>query len=107
MRPKPKLLRKVWPAVRNIMLAAAIHLERAVGEHRPTILNARSMVRSIQLHLVRAGQIMQPFPIRRNRCWKGVKRNFFAAIGPNWLAGDLCEHLEAVHEFDHAASFES
>src|ERR1035441_3678324 len=84
------------------MLAASGALNRAVGEHRPAVFYRGSFVVLVELHLVRAGQVVQPLQIRRERRRQGVKRDILATVGPEGVARDLQEHLEAVHELDHA-----
>src|ERR1017187_6330599 len=89
--------------MRHVMLAAAVSLPWTVGEHRLAVLYRRSFVPLVKLHLVRARQVVQSLPIRRQRCREGVECNILAPVGPKRVARDLQQHLEAVHELDYAA----
>src|ERR1035437_976131 len=102
-RRQPEFLSVIRPAVRDVVLAAAIPLKRAVGEHGAIVLDLRGFVPLVELDLVCAGQVVQPLPIRREGGGKRVDRYVLAAIGPERVARDLQQHLEAVHELDDAA----
>ena len=93
--------------MRDVVLAAAIDFKRAVGKHRAAVVDRRRMIGFVERHLVRAGEIVQPLPVRRERGGQRIKREFLATIGPNGVAGDFREHLEAVHELDDAAGLET
>src|SRR5262249_14511597 len=106
-RGQPKFLRVIRPAMGNVVLATTINLKRAVGKHGAFVFDGRSLVAAIQLDLIRAGEIMQSLPVRRQRGRKRIKGDVFAAIRPERLAGDFGEHLKTVHEFHHAAGLET
>ena len=89
------------------MLAAAITFEGAVDQHRCRRSEAGRLVLAVQLHEVGGGQIVQALEVGRHRGREGVEGDLLAAVGPERVAGDLREHLEAVHELDPGAGLGS
>ena len=68
MRRQPKFLRVIRPAMRDVVLATAINLKRAVRKHRAAVLDRGALVVFIERDLIGASQVMQRFPIGRERC---------------------------------------
>ncbi len=64
-RGHPEMLGKVRPAVRDVVLAAAVAV-RVVREHLAAVLQARRLVLAVEPADVRAGQVMQPFQVGRH-----------------------------------------
>src|SRR2546421_7156873 len=89
------------------MLATAVDFERAIGKHCAAVLYGRRFVVFIELDLVWTGQIVKGLQIGCERSGERIEGQFFATVSPNWAAGNLREHLEAVHELDDAACFET